>query len=272
MRSLAVVGLCGLGLMLAVCTRAEDQAGSIAEAPLEIQCAGEFGGHLQGIATDRVSAVYWTFTITLVKTDLTGNVLKTATSLYHLGDLTYHDGKVYVAACLVWDRPNASSKVYVYDADDLALLERKSVPEVRYGAGGIEYYNGHFFIVGGIAEDSEENCVYEYDGAFDYVTTHKVPSGNTSLGVQAISHFDGHFWLGCYGDVLLKLDDSCSLVAHYRVDCGYGVAAWRDGDVLVARTPYRIDGNTKRWRGVAHLAHTDPARGLVFYEDVPKAP
>jgi hypothetical protein len=239
----------------------------VAKDQVEIPCEGEYGMHLQGIATNHTDALFWSFTVTLVKTDLTGRVLATANAIYHLGDLTYHDGKVYVAACTTWDRPGNNSKVYVHSAEDLSLVEMKPVPEATYGAGGIEYHDGRFYLVGGADPKGEENFIYVYDKDFRYVATHTIPSGHTELGVQTISYVEGFFWLGCYGNILLKVDDACRLAGKYAFDCGYGLACWDGSDVLVGKTPCREEGNSKRWRGVVHLAHTDAERGLVFYRE-----
>jgi len=173
---------------------------------------------------------------------------------------------VYAAACTTWDRPSNNSRVYVYDAESLKLLEMKPVPEATYGAGGIEYHDGRFYIVGGADPKAEENFIYVYDKDFRYVATHTLPSGHTDLGVQTIAYYEGAFWLGCYGNILLKVDDSLKIVGRYPVDCGYGLKCWQGGDVLVGQTISREEGNSKRWRGVARLAHTDADKGLVLCE------
>jgi hypothetical protein len=59
-------------------------------------CARNFGGHLQGVATDG-SSIFWSHTVQLVKTDLHGKVLQQIDVPDHHGDLTWHDGKVFVA-------------------------------------------------------------------------------------------------------------------------------------------------------------------------------
>jgi len=265
--SLLSAGLCACGSLPARTSgRPPNPLGPADKAGVAIACEGEYGLHLQGIATDGADAVYWTFTMVLVKTDLTGKVLAKAKASGHLGGLTYHDGRVYVAFCVAWDHANDRSKVFVYDAEDLSLLDVKSVPEVEYGAGGIEFHKGRFYIVGGEDPKRDGNRIYEYDGDFRHIASHAVPSGPTELGVQTIGYFDHHFWLGCYGDVLLKVDESCRLVAKHRFDASYGMAPWGGGDVLVARTPYRLEGNSKRWRGVVRLARPDSEKGLAFYD------
>ena len=254
-------GLWGTAILCACCT-----AASGVQLPAEIQCDGEYGAHLQGVATNHEDALFWSFTLTLVKTDLSGRVQATAKTLYHLGDLTCVDGKVYAAACTTWDRPSNNSKVYVYSAEDLTLLEMKPVPDVTYGAGGIEYYDGRFYIVGGADPKAEENFIYVYDKDFKYLGTHTLPSGHTELGVQTIAHFEGFFWLGCYGNILLKVDDSLNIVDRYPVDCSYGLKSRHGADVLVGETLFREVDKSKRWRGIVHLAHVDADRGVVLYE------
>ncbi len=239
---------------------------STAQLPAEIQCEGEYGAHLQGVATNHKDALFWSFTLTLVKTDLAGKVQATAKTIYHLGDLTCADGKVYAAACTNWDRPSNNSKVYVYDADTLKLLEKKPVPDVTYGAGGIEYHDGRFYIVGGADPKAEENFVYVYDKDFRHLATHTLKSGHTELGVQTVAWYEGAFWLGCYGNILLKVDEALNLVGRYPVDCGYGLKCWQGGEVLVGQTVGREEGTSKRWRGVVRPAQMDAEKGLVFRE------
>jgi len=248
--------------VLCLCCAAATGAGF----PREVQCEGEYGAHLQGVATNHKDAIFWSFTLTLVKTDLAGKVQATAKTLYHLGDLTCADGKVYAAACTSWDRPSNNSKVYVYDAETLKLIEMKPVPDVTYGAGGIEYHDGRFYIVGGADPKAEDNFIYVYDRDFKHLSTHAIKSGHTDLGVQTIAWYEGAFWLGCYGNILLKVDGELNLVGRYPVDCGYGLKCWQGGEVLVGQTVDRAEGTSKRWRGTVRLAQVDPGKGLVFEE------
>lgn len=69
-----------------------------AELPLSIDGGAWPTSHVQGIAVDTAGGfVYWSFTQTLVKTDLAGNVVGTVEGLTgHLGDLDLaEDGRVY---------------------------------------------------------------------------------------------------------------------------------------------------------------------------------
>lgn len=59
-----------------------------------------------------------------------------------------------------------------------------SEPKVFYGAGGIGYRNGRFFVVGGLPTDVKENYAYEYDSEFKFLEKHVIKSGHTHLGIQ----------------------------------------------------------------------------------------
>ena len=61
-----------------------------------IVCEGKYAGHLQG--TDAVGTnIWWSFTKTLVRTDLSGKVLATQNAPSHQGDLCVKDDTLYVA-------------------------------------------------------------------------------------------------------------------------------------------------------------------------------
>lgn len=227
----------------------------------EIVCQGTYRSHIQGIASDRKSVLYWSFTRNLVKTDLAGRVLKSAAVPSHHGDLTYVSGKLYVAWSNYFNRPGANSKVYVYDADDLSRLAVKSIPEVTYGAGGMEHHKGHFFVVGGLPDDGERNFVYEYDGEFKFVQRHALAGGHTRLGIQAVGYWEGCWWFGCYGNALLKTDESFRLLAKYPASFPYGIVGWDAGLYLVG---FHFGKSKNACRGKARLARADEQRGLVL--------
>ncbi|MBM4075447.1 MAG: hypothetical protein FJ267_07370, partial [Planctomycetes bacterium] len=63
-------------------------------------CEGTYQHHLQGICSDTKEAIYWSFTTTLVKTDLNGTLLKKVPVANHHGDLCFHEGKLFVAVNL----------------------------------------------------------------------------------------------------------------------------------------------------------------------------
>lgn len=210
----------------------------LADLPKEIVCEGQYPYHLQGVAWNGVDAIYWSFTTRLVKTDLDGKVLADIEVPSHHGDLCVANDRVYVAWSNYFNRPDADSKVYIYDAD-LALLEIKSVPEATYGAGGMDYQDGHFFIIGGLPTEIEENYVFEYDGDFNHVQTHVIPSGHTHLGIQTALFHDDHWWFGCYSrdgnPGLLVCDADLNLVGGHAVSPSIGLIGWGAGQFMMAK-------------------------------------
>lgn len=208
----------------------------------EIACSGEYKHHLQGIAVDDAGNIYWSFTTTLVKTDSQGALLEKVAVPSHYGDLTWHSGKVYVAVNLGkfnQEPGQAQSWVYVHDDSNLALLSKHAVPEVVHGAGGMEWHNGHFFVVGGLPSTHTANYVYEYTESFAFVKRHVIESGQTLLGIQTVcrSH-DGTWWFGCYGRpaVTLRTDDNFKLLGNHIFDCAVGIARSKDDSkMLVAK-------------------------------------
>ena len=190
-----------------------------------IICEGKYPHHLQGVCRDDGS-FYWSFTTTIVKTDLHGKTLKKIEVPSHHGDLCYLDGKVYVAVNFgAFNDPkgNADNWVYVYSAKNLSLLSKHKVQEVKYGAGGIAYCKGRFIVVGGLPEGLEENYVYEYDLKFNFIKHHVIKSGWTRLGIQTATFVKDYFWFGCYGNILLKTTLDFNIAGKYNFTCGYGI-------------------------------------------------
>ncbi|MFA6470979.1 MAG: hypothetical protein WCU00_02975 [Candidatus Latescibacterota bacterium] len=243
----------------------------------EIICEGAYGGHLQGVAFEPNKAVYWSFTVALVKTDLDGRMLKRIDVPSHHGDLTYQHGKLYVAVNLgAFNREPgyADSWVYVYDAADLTFLSRYKVPEVVHGAGGMTFCDGHFYIVGGLPKGYKENYVYEYDAGFTFVRCHVIASGFTLMGIQTVEYHNGFFWFGCYGkpdnNPLMVTDKTFQIVATSETDFSVGIAGMTGLTFLRGVT--KQDEATKMWTGSVERMKTDnaPAKGaiLVFTKEM----
>lgn len=228
-----------------------------------VTCEGTYRHHLQGICADN-EAIYWSFTTTLVKTDLNGKLLKQVPVANHHGDLCCREGKLFVAVNLgKFNDPqgNADSWVYVYDADTLKELARHEVPEVVHGAGGIEFRNGHFYVVGGLPEGVDENYVYEYDAQFNFQKKHIIKSGHTHLGIQTAAFANRRWWFGCYGDpkILLVTDVNFKLLGRYEFDCSLGIVGLPDGRFLSASG--KCEKN-KGCTGTARIAVADEKAGL----------
>lgn len=214
------------------------KVGGALDEMLDVTCEGRYQHHLQGVCSDE-NAIYWSFTTTLVKTDMKGSVLKKIPVANHHGDLCFHSGRLYVAVNLgKFNDPagNADSWVYVYDAESLQEVARHETQEVFHGAGGIGIRDGRFFVVGGLPDDVVENYVYEYDSEFKFQTKHVVNSGHTHLGIQTATFAQDRWWFGCYGDpkILLVTDAEFQMQGRYEIDCSLGIEGLSGGRLLVA--------------------------------------
>ena len=83
-------------------------------------------------------------------------------------------------------------------------------------------------------EGVQENYVYEYDNKFNFKKRHVIKSGWTRLGIQAAAFAQGHWWFGCYGNVLLKTTPDFKMVGKYNFNCGYGVLRGPNGKSIYA--------------------------------------
>lgn len=231
----------------------------------QVQCEGSYRHHLQGVCADS-SAIYWSFTTELVKTDRAGKVLKSIPVANHHGDLCIDDGKLYVAVNYgKFNRPagEADNAILVYNADDLALIAEHPVPEAVHGAGGIGVRDGHFFVVGGLPEGVEENYVFEYDNSFKFLKKHIIPSGYTRLGIQTAAFADGQWWFGCYGSpaILLVTDGDFQLQGRYEFNASLGIEPLADGRFLVASGRCRPEVGCTGW---VRPAVADANKGLRY--------
>jgi hypothetical protein len=229
-----------------------------------VQCEGTYPHHLQGVCTNEKDAIYWSFTTALIKTGTNGKVLTKVPVANHHGDLCHVDGKVYVAVNLgKFNDPegNADSWVYVYDADDLSLLQKHETQEVFHGAGGIAARGRHFFVVGGLPDAVDENYVYQYDDEFRFVKKHVVESGHTHLGIQTAAFANGQWWFGCYGDpkILLVTDADFGMKGRYEFDCSLGIVGLPDGRFLSASGRCEKGEGCTGW---TRLAEADDRHGL----------
>ena len=226
---------------------------------------------MQGVCTDE-SSIFWSFTTTLVKTDMNGTLLKQVPVANHHGDLCFHQGKLYVAVNLgKFNDPegNGDSWVYVYDAETLTEIARHETQEVFHGAGGIGIRDGHFFVVGGLPDDLKENYVYEYDRDFKFLTKHIVKSGHTHLGIQTATFAHDRWWFGCYGDpkIMLVTDADFQMKGRHEIDCSLGIEGLTGGRVLVGRGRCAKDNGCI---GGVQTAFPDENAGFTFRGDTAK--
>jgi hypothetical protein len=228
----------------------------------EIICPGTYGGHLQGLALDGDGAIFWSFTVALVKTDPQGNILTQIDVPSHHGDISWHDGMLYVAVNrgkFNETEDLADNWIYAYDSIDLTLVWTHRIPEVFHGAGGMVFQDDHFFVVGGLPEGHEANFVYVYDKDCAYSRKYTLESGYTEKGIQNACFGDGVFRFGCYGNPprMLITGPDFQAISQHEFDCALGIINIPDGGFLIGR---RRDGHENRGR--ACLARTEPEYAL----------
>ena len=223
-----------------------------AQLPDKIACAGDYGGHIQGVATDGES-IYWSFTVAVVKTDLSGNILASRKAPSHQGDMCYKDGVVYVAVNLGKFNTESGgvSQVTAYDAKTLEPIKTIPLPDMPHGAGGMTWKGDRFYIIGGLPLKHEKNYVYEYTPGFKLVKRHDLETGFTWMGIQTAAYEDNMFYFGIYGS---KGDPSgvlaCpeELSSYKRYTCGGSVGILKlDGAYYVGSSP--TDKKTGRRTG-----------------------
>ena len=232
-----------------------------------IACAGEYRGHLQGLATDG-SHIYWVFTRNIVKTDLSGRVLAKRAMPHHCGDPCWHRGKLYVPVCgSGFNRklkPGAESKnfIHVFDAE-LRPVKQYPVPELEYGAGGMTAHKGRFFVVGGRPKNLPGNTVYEYDENFKLLRRHELEFDSLK-GIQTINHAFGRWYFGCYGtgSLTIETDEEFRVLRKVRPGAAVGMIPLERGLVLVGQIV----------RGKVHNRNRGAAQVVRFTVPVSKAP
>lgn len=240
---------------------------AVAELPKRIVCEGDYGGHLQGLATDGES-IYWSFTVAVVKTDLTGKILVSRTAPSHQGDLCYKDGVVYVAVNRGKFNTEARgvSQVTAYDAKTLEPLWTKPLPDMPHGAGGMTWKGDRFYIIGGLPLRHEKNYVYEYTSDLTFVKRHDLGTGFTWMGIQTAAHEDDTFYFGIYGSKgdpsgVLACPDDLSSYARYTGGGSVGIIKL-DGAYYLGGTGR--DKKTKRNTGHIVRQEAFPAPKHAF--------
>ena len=232
----------------------------------DVECEGEYRHHLQGICTNDTDSIFWSFTTTLVKTDLHGKVAKQIEVANHHGDLCFHDGKLYVAVNL-GQASTIQTAMPIHGSMFTTLTTLKELcpstrlQEVFHGAGGIGKLERPLLSSWAVClMDFQENYVYEYDGEFKFVKKHVVKSGHTHLGIQTATYAYGKWMFGCYGNpkTLLVTDANFNMVGRHEFDCSLGIVRFPGG--ILSAIGRCVDG--KGCTGSAELAYYNTEAGM----------
>ena len=184
--------------------------------------------HLQGLCVGD-GAIYWSVTFAIVKTDVKGKILAEISVPWHHGDCCFAFGKLYVAVNHGEFNTDdkADSWIYAYDAN-LKFLGKLAVPEMTGGAGGIEFSNGKFYVIGGAPEGKKVGvCVYSED--FKFIKKIEMEPSDTYLGLQTISRNGDGFIVGCYrkkaAPYSIFVDSNFNIIGSCSANGAFGIAA-----------------------------------------------
>ena len=162
--------------------------------------SNDFRAHVQGVCTDGTN-IYWSMTYDLVKTDMSGRELTRYSAKFHMGDLCWHNGRIYVGVNRTAERgARRGDEVWVFEPDKLERIKVHPTPQTIWCNNGIEWHGGRFWIIGNTPQYGKYNHVFEYTEDFRFVQCRPIESGWTKLGVQTICLWGGKMLFGCYGD------------------------------------------------------------------------
>lgn len=241
----AGVALCVVGQALSV------------DVPAEIKCAGSYGGHLQG--TDaRGTNIWWSFTKTIVRTDLSGRVLASCDAPSHQGDLCVKGDTLYVAVNRGRFNTETKGVSFVYSFDAMTLKQKKVWElDMPMGAGGMTWKDDRFYVVGGLTPTRRCNYVHEYDEDFRLVKRHVLNTGYTVLGIQTATFMDGEFLFGIYGGNgnpggILRCSPDFKRIRRYTGGGSVGFAKI-NGRIYTGSTP-SVKVENRSWTGTLNLS------------------
>ena len=180
----------------------------------EIVLPGKYQGHLQDVWWDGGECIYWAHTWDILKTDLTGKILRHVKVEGHNAGCELKNETLYVAVCptangriLPWS-PKSRLQVNEYDAD---TLERKAVHIMTANdrAGSFADLKDGSFLVGclrpGDITDSQVRF-HHVSPDFDILSTHLVDNLRVKMGIEVIKRYGDAIYLMSYGGPVVCLD------------------------------------------------------------------
>ena len=203
----------------------------------EIPLEGEYPGHLQDVWYDGSNTLYWAHTQDLLKTDLTGRVLKRAKVDGHHAGIELKDGKLYVAVCKMQGQtkgkttPDCFVTVGEYDAETLELV-KMHVTDINDRSGSLAILADGTFVVGCLRPQNIEKTQVRFhhlDRDFKLIKSYVVDNVPVRLGIEVIKRKGDSIFLNMYGKPgTVKLDGDFKEV--WRGDLGGAMGLVFDGD------------------------------------------
>ena len=173
-------------LLFLTCSYYENN--EINEIPNEIIIDGIYDKHLQGIAYDHISKSFFaSFTQSIIRIDLYGNVVNQVYLEGHHGDLAIINDLVYITYAREFNIGiDAQSKIKIL-SKELEVIDVKNINEVIYGAGCITYRKPYIYVSGGLKDVEDYNLIYSYDEDLNFVEKIVLPK-YTKYGLQSMAY------------------------------------------------------------------------------------
>lgn len=185
-----------------------------ADAGKRIDLEGTYPGHLQDIWFEN-GTFWWAHTQYLVKTDLSGRILKKALVGGHHAGMVVHDGRLYSAVCAYNGEPRGQTTpgchvmIGEYDAETLERIEMH-VLDINDRAGSLCRLEDGTYLVGCLRHPAlkpSEVKFHHVGRDFKLIGTHVVDVGEpVRLGIEVIRRMGNDVFLFIYGGALVRLD------------------------------------------------------------------
>jgi len=193
--------------LLAAADAAENEETRALELEIREGFPEAVGGQ-QGIATDGTH-VFVQSTHELVKHDLQGKVVAKSGDLqWHHGGIEYHDGRIYAAVSECSAKGTRLHWVYVYDAQTLEKIAEHDVGRhFTVCAGGIAYYDGHFYVAESYYDNDHNDYVVKFDRDFKFVASYRIDF-KCPYGIQGLDYLPdrGKFMVNSHGPAFYLID------------------------------------------------------------------
>ncbi len=225
------------------------------DAPLKLAVGKSFpveAAGQQGIATDG-KHVFVQATHVLYKYDLKGKFLaKSEERRWHHGGILYHDGKIYAAVSECSRKGSDKHWVCVYDPTSLEKVNEYDIGKhFRVCAGGIAYFDHHFYVAESYYDNDHEDYVVQFDTEFRYVKAHRVKF-KCPYGIQGLTY--------------VPVEKSFVVASHgrefYRID-----SEFQNHTIEPGRAPFDLQ-DVAHVKGSTYVVNERAAKRVVFAEIV----